>query len=491
MDYLDPVKKRSHAIRLYIGYGLFTIVIAIVTVILVLIGNGWYVDRNTGDLIQNGQLIINSDPDGATIYLNGHQERPKTAGRLVVPSGAYAVTLKRDGYRDWQTNVTLDGGVIERLDYARLIPQNLSPAVIQTFASTPYALSQSNDRRYLTLQFTDKPLTFFIMDLTQPDATPKEITLTAAQFSDQKQIGTLSIGEWADDNKHFVAKNVVDNVVKDYFVVNRAAPEETVNITKELRLAAGTELSLRDLAYDQYYVYDPALKTLDTINLDGKAAVNKPKNVLAYRTFGSDMVLYVTTDGASSTSKVQARLASGDKTYLMRELAVSSTYLLALAKQGSSPVVAVGAPSENKVTVLRNPVGYLQNHTDQTVPMATTVLQVTAPSDVSFSTDGTAVMARGGQNVATHNFDEDRSAKFVLTVPVSAEKLYWVDGKHLKIASGGFAYIVDYNGDNLQKLNPTLDSLSSYYDNNYQALFTFTSGANGRPFLVSRSALKP
>jgi len=486
MDYLDPVKKRKHAIRLYIGYALFAVTIAIATVILVYLGTGYFVDRKTGELIQNGQLFVNSDPDGATIYLNGHQERPKTAGRLVVPSGNYNVTLKRDGFRDWTATILLEGGRVQKLDYARLLPSVLAPAPVQTFATSPYAITESADRRYVSLQFTDKPLSIYMIDLTKPDSPPKEVIIPDDLLTNTK--GQLVISEWSDDNKHFLVKNVVDGTPIEYLMVNRETPAKTVNVSKQLGLSA-VELSLRDLAYDQYYVYDAALKTLGTVALDSKPLVPKLTGVVAYKTYDSDNILYVTADGASVKTKMQVRLSTGDKTYLMREVTQSPTYLLDMSKVGSSQVIAIGVPSENKITILRNPISYLHANPKQTLPLPITVLQVTAPTEVSFSTDGSVVMARGAQNFAAHNFEEDHTVRYELNKPITAYPLQWIDGKHLVAVSAGYSYMFDYDGANVQQLLPSIEGLGVLFDNSYQSVYGFTAGADGKPFNVNRASL--
>jgi hypothetical protein len=101
-----------------------------------------------------------------------------------------------------------------------------------------------------------------------------------------------------------------------------------------------------------------------------------------------------------------------------------------------------------------------------------------------------SVTARSGQNFATHNFDSDRTAKFSLQQPISAAiKVQWIDGKHMSAVSGGDAYMFDFNGENVQKLVPSIEGLGSYFDNSYRSVFTFTAGANGKPFNVNRSSL--
>lgn len=489
MDYLDPIKKHQHRIRLYIGYGLLTVAVAIATVILVYIGNGFYVDRSTGDLIQNGQFFVNSDPDGATIYLNGRQQRPKTPGRLVVPSGIYNVSIKRDGYRDWQaSNVLLEGGTVERLDYARLLPTTLTPTAVQTFANSPYAVSESTDRHYITLQFSDHPLSVFVMDLTKPESAPMEVILPKTLFSDPAKIGQLQLTEWADDNKHFIIKNMVDGVAQEFIIVNRENPDQSVNLTRELHLGV-TEVTLHDRAYDNYYVFDAAAKTLSTVDLSDKNLKVKINDVVYYKTYGSDYILYITAAAPADKGKMQARLDVDGKSYLMREVPESPAYLLAIAKLGNAPVLAIGVQNENKVTILRDPLTYLKANPRQLLPLPTTVLQVKSPTEVSFSTDVTTAMARGGQNFASHNFDLDKTSKFVLPAPTSNTPIQWVDGKHMTAVSGGAVQMFDFSGENLQKMVPSLENLGVFFDNSYQSTYTFTADQNGKVFNVNRTLL--
>lgn len=488
MDYLDPKKKRNHRIRLYIGYALLTIAIAMATVILLYVGRGFYVDTNTGDLIQNGQLVINSDPDGSSILLNGRLQRAKTAGNLVVPSGNYTVQIRRNGYRDWSADVILDGGRIQTLDYARLIPMTMTPVDVQTFATPPTTVTESVDRHYLSLQFAEKPLSIFVVDLTHPDITPLEIALPKTVLSDPEKVGALSVTEWSSDAKHMLVQNLVAGVKQDFLLVNRETPDQVTNLTT--LLAAGTvTFTMRDRQYNQYYVYDAAAKTVSTANLENKVIISKLTDVIAYKTYGNDSVLYVTSRNADK-GKVQVRLSSGDKTYLMREVTESPTYLLDISKLNDAVVLAIGAPAENKVTILRNPLSYLRANPEQTIPLATTVLQVMAPSEVSFSTDTTAVFARGKQNFAAHNFEEDKTTIYTLPDTISAHPLQWADGKHLTTISGGNVFILDYDGANLQQLVPGIDAFGTYFDSSYDSMYSFTLGTNGKLFNVTRTSLK-
>ena len=488
MDYLDPNKKKAHQTRLFIGYALMAIAIAFATVILVYMGSGYYVDRQTGDLIQNGQIYVNSDPEGAQIYLNDKQQKSKTDNKLVVPSGSYKVGMKKEGYRDWEQTLQLEGGKVQKLDYARLIPTTLKPAVVQTFASTPTHVSQSPDRKYLSLVFAERPNVIMFYDLTQPEKAPTEILIAPTLLSTPTQIGTFIVAEWTEDTKTILVHNKVGENILDYLLVNRTDASATKNLTTHFGLKSAS-FSLRDRSANNLFVFDKTARTFATATVSDKQITQHLTGVLQYTPIDGDKILYVLEPDAGK-DKVQVRITDGyEKTYLIRELTISTQpYLLAGAKLGSNVVVALGTTADNKVSVFRNPAGYLKANPSKNFPLATTVFQLTAPTEVSFSTDASVVMARGGQKIASHYFEEDRSARFELPMPLGALPLRWTDGKHLQAVSGGSAYIVDFDGANLQKLVETNEALNAYFDAKYENLYTFSIAA--KPFNISRTQIK-
>ncbi len=488
MDYLDPTKKKAHRNRLFVGYGLIAIAIAFATVILVYVGSGFYVDSQTGTLIQNGQIFLNSNPEGASVYLNNKLQKTKTTGKLVIPSGSYDVSMKKDGYRDWSLQVQLEGGKVQSLDYALLIPANIKSSIVQTYSKSPTDVSQSSDRRFFSLVFADKPNTVLFYDLTKPEIAPKEVNIDKSLFTDPNKIGSLVISEWSNDTKKVLIQNKIGADVQDYLVISRVDGDKSYNLTKTF-LIKDAVYSLKEGLPDEYFVYNKTSKNLSNINLSDKTLVSRLDNVLQYKTFNNDTIAYITDQGASS-GKVQARITDGlSKTFLLRELPISTTkYLLDVAKIGTTSAVVLGTPSENKVTVLRNPVGYLKSNPEKTIPLATTIFLLDNPTEVSFSTDASVVMARSGQKIATHYFEEDRTSRYELPIKLGASKLRWSDGKHLQTVSEGSAYIFDYEGSNLQKLVETSELFNVYFDSNYRSLYSFDSKA--KLFNMSRSIIK-
>src|SRR5436305_13910231 len=117
MDYLDPRKRRAHNTRLIVGYVLVSIVIGLATYVLNQAANGYGINVKTGQIIQNALLFADSKPGGAEIYLDNQDKNTTTSARLILPTGNYLLTLKKEGYRDWSRQFTLNEQSVARYVY--------------------------------------------------------------------------------------------------------------------------------------------------------------------------------------------------------------------------------------------------------------------------------------------------------------------------------------------------------------------------------------
>ncbi|HMT18741.1 MAG TPA: PEGA domain-containing protein, partial [Candidatus Saccharibacteria bacterium] len=131
MDYLDPTKKKRKKNQLLIMYILLGIAIGIATLVVVYNVNGYSIDRETGEVVQNGLLYLDAKPGSAEVFLNGEKQRGKTDARLVVAEGTYDVEMRRDGYLPWKRNLVLEGGSLRRLTYARLVPETIESEAVR------------------------------------------------------------------------------------------------------------------------------------------------------------------------------------------------------------------------------------------------------------------------------------------------------------------------------------------------------------------------
>jgi hypothetical protein len=485
MDYLDrPKQQRQHAL-LYIGYVLVAIAITIATLILVYQAYGFGIGKN-GAVIQNDLIFFSSHPNPADIYVDGQRRAEQTNSRLVLPAGIYDIKLTRDGYRDWQRTIELQGGNVEHFDYPFLFPTNLVTQKTQGYTAEPALLTQSPDRRWLLVQagaFAD----FNLVDLKDP-VKPVITTLTVPENILAKATASQSwqLVEWSDDNRHVLLRHTYDNTY-EYILVDRSEPVQSLNLTSKLELHQAV-VSLRDKNYDEYYVYDAASGELRTAELGTATAEPLLQNVLAYKPYGSNTMVYVTDDEADD-GKVLVKMKTGNNPAItIRSLAVGKGYLLDLAEYDGKSYLVAGTTSGDKVYIYKDPAGQVSRHPGLS-PSPVQVLHVNQPNYLSFSNSAQFVVVENGQHFGVYDIENEVGYNYAARLPLDAPQTHasWMDGNRLVFVSGGKLSVIDYDNTNQQQLMPAGSNLPVAFAPNYKYVFAIAPVSGG--FDLNRTAL--
>ncbi len=95
--------------------------------LLTLYARGYRFDTKTFKFTPNGILVIKSEPSGAQIFINGELKTASDASISLSP-GTYDVTLKKEGFINWNKRLTIEKEVVTQADVSlfRIIP-SLSP----------------------------------------------------------------------------------------------------------------------------------------------------------------------------------------------------------------------------------------------------------------------------------------------------------------------------------------------------------------------------
>lgn len=493
MDFLDPKKQRQHMIQLLVGYVLIGVAIVIATVILLYQAYGFGLDKD-GEVIQNGLVYVSSRPRGTAIYLNGLLKNDRTNAKLQLPAGDYTIELRRSGYRNWQRDVQLAGGVIEHFDYPLLFPTTMTAAKIKDYAAAPGLLTQSPDHRWLLLQQPGSVSAFEVYDLNASSAelATKQTVLTmpdALVTSPASENQNFKLVEWSTDNRHILLEHTYADG-NEYLIVDRSDPTSSINLTQTLRLTAGQTVTLRDKKYDQYYIFDAAAKQLQTASLNaGTTQTPLLSGVLAYKSYSDDTIVYATAEGAAA-GKVMTMLHDGDITYKIREQSAAGPYLLDVAKYDGDWFVVSGSGADNKVYVYKNPQSVLKaGKVSVLVPVS--ILKVTAPTYVAFSSSTQYIVAEGGTNFASYDAETNRSYAYTTTAALDTPATHatWMDNSRLIYVSGGKLVVFDYDNKNLQTLIAADPAYLPYFDRDYETVYTMTAGQSAENAVLSATSL--
>ncbi len=479
MDFLDPRSKRRHAIRLMIGYGLVSIMIFTASTILVFKSYGFDVDRKTGAVIQNGLVFVDSAPDKATIMINGKEYRDQTNTRIALPEGRYDLTIKKDGYRDWNRSFMLQGGSIQRFTYPLLIKGNLEQQEIANFsASKPTLTTQSPDRRWVLFGSTTGLTNFTEYDLRTVNVTterPAERSLTfpADLYTPTDAQQSLELVEWSTDNDHVLVKHSYAGAV-EFVILSREKPETSFNITKLLG-ESPKAVVLRDKKFDQWYIHrtDGTLLTANS----KKELATVASGVGVFKSHDSSTLLY-SLMGVDSDLETTVMIRQGSKTYQVRKIAKGAVQL-DIARYEDAWYTVIASDADKKTYIYKDPVDFFGRVTN-TKPTPAAILKSAggAFSTVGFSQNTRFIVAQSGQHFETYDAEEKETYRYNVAQPLDEGfKTIWMDGHRLIGQSLGNMLVFDFDGSNAQTYIGVLPGSRQFFDRDYTVLYSLNNSA--------------
>jgi hypothetical protein len=497
MDFLNPKRERRNRIMLLLGYALIAMAIGIATLVLLYQSYGYGIDKK-GKVTQNGLVFVSSQPRNSSIYLNGVRYSANTNTRMNLAAGSYNMQISADGYRGWQRPIVIAGGDVQHYDYPFLFPKDLATTTLLNLATDPSFTTQSPDKRWLLLDEADNVGKFMEYDLkTSGKPVQSELSLPAGSYTPADGAQTWSVVEWASDNRHVVLLHSFSDGTKsahEYILFDRDTPVDSINLTSTLKLSESQAVSLFDKKVNQFYVYDSADQTLKDISASDAAVISQLDNVLAYKTYGNDRLLYVTdksVTGKAATNQISAVLQIGSKITTLRNLSAGATnYVLDLAQYSGDWYVAVGADNDSSVYLYKNPQSQTAEDANR-LPLPWRRLLVPHPTYVSFSSNTQFVVAESGQQFAVYDAENVAMYRYTATQPLDQPQTHaaWMDGNRLMYISGGKLTVFDYDYRNQQVLQAISPAYVPSFAPDYSYSYAVGTGSGGSKSALTSTAL--
>lgn len=482
MEFLDPEAERRHRILLLIGYCLISIAIVFAGLILLYWSYGYSL-TNKGEVQQNGIVFVSSQPDGATVSLDGQPNPDKTNARLSLAAGNYAMRVSLTGYRDWQHTLKVQGGDVQRYMYVKLFPAKLATTALRNFESSPLLSTQSLDRRWILVKAADTAGGFVLFDTKRPEKPViTDLTLPADVFTTGDSHTWTAI-DWASDNQHVLLDHSYTTSTAnahEYILFDRAAPSQSQNLTRVLGLSAEEELTIRDKKYDQYYDYNKQTHILRAIDIAGKPLAAPFNYVLSYKTYGSDNVVYVTDvaeNGQQLSGKVNVVLVQDSRRLVLRQLPVSTAgYVTEMMQYDNVWFIAFGAKDGKGIYLYRNPLD--QGVSGSTFPDVWRYLRLDNPASLSVSPNAQFILIQSGQSMLVYDAYRAEVKRFTLagTIDAPQTKVRWMDGYRLVYVSNGKVRVVEYDNQNDTVLQAALPAFFPYFSSNYNYAYSLAAG---------------
>lgn len=472
MDFLDPKAKKRHVTRLIIGYGLMAVLIGMASFLLIFRAYGFNLDRD-GEVIQNGLVFVESLPDDATVKFNNKEENEKTNNRFSLPAGQYDMQINKDGYRDWRSDFSLNGGEVERFTYPLLIPSKLSSQEVKIFPTAPAFTTESPDRRWLIMNQANSLTNFLEYDLNSLTVNkPKErqFNLPAGLFTEAAGARSLELVEWSNDNEHILVKHNFTGG-NEFVVIDRKKPETSININKLLGQNP-SKVILRDKKFDSWYLYNAEGGLLQAANAE-KVATPLLNGVTFFKTHDDDTILYSQLQPDGKTQRVS--LLQGNDSYVVKDV-VSAAVFLEIARYDGDWYTVIGADAEQKTYIFRNPVDILKKR-NGVKPIPVSILKTTGPmSQVSFSQNTRFIVTQSGQHFEIYDAEYDQLHRYDLPNKIDeGSKVVWMDGHRLLARSQNKIVIFDFDGSNIQELVGSLPAAPVSFDRDFSVLYSLNN----------------
>lgn len=458
-------KKRKKALTLrFTAYAVTLTLTAITTVVLLFVALGYRFNSADGDVVRSGLLLVDSKPEAAEIYINNELKDNAAPGRFILKGGSYDISLRRDGYRNWEKNIAVDASGVSEAKYPILIPEKLNAKSVGKSFAAPSFVSQSKNRKNLLTHVTNQ--TEF--KLTQLDKdTPK---VTALPLSDQfvreeGKAGAFKLIEWALDGRHVLLEQTLPSGTVQIMSFDIGKPESAINISKLYGVETPSDIHYVGGNTDAVYgIKDGLLKkqSLSTASIEILL-----QNVRTYQPYGDNIILY---ESIASDETISLGIMKNDTSKIIKKkIDPTIKHFLKYAEYDKEYYYVAAEENGPNVTLYRDPLD-----TPAGVKMKPFItLPFENTKQLTFSGSSQFIFAQNGNRALTYDLRELLSYKLELPFAVSpSEKLEWIDGFHLiAIAEDGSGHLLDYDGKNLQKLIGIKSGSRLYFAPDMRSLF--------------------
>lgn len=180
------MNKRALSIIL-VAAGIIT-----VTIVAILVAEGYRFDRRTGTLRGTGIISVSSIPSGAAIYLDGELTSASNNNINDLDPKTYVLKVSKDGFSSWQKQVTVEAGKVTLVEVTLFpIAPDLRPLTFTGVVNPQlspdgqkiaYAISDPPKAGLWVLDITNRPFTFS-RDPKQFAKDDASFTFSTATFS--------------------------------------------------------------------------------------------------------------------------------------------------------------------------------------------------------------------------------------------------------------------------------------------------------------------
>lgn len=485
--YHQPSKQKQLAQRVTV-YSIMSLAVIFLVAILVFFMLGYQFNGDDGRIEQGGLVQFDSRPTGAEVTIDGKSLGTRTASKTTMPAGRHAITMKRTNYLTWQKSIDVVPGSVLWLNYARLVPRDLTPTSVANLASvTSTAVSGSNKWMAVKADAADPDITLF--DLSQKDIKPVTITIPADRYTPgtDEHPGHFSLDTWDDSGRYLLVKHtyrVGDDEALEWLVVDMQQADATKNITSALGVNASKVMFSAGSNKRVYALIDG---TLRRINLDSETMSGPLVSQVETFSLYKKTVLYTTSlDPKTETRTVGYMTEDIDKPRTVRSFADDGKLLLRIASSDYFDVTYLTIAYGDTVEIMR---GDLPRSDSEAALTMTPLTKITVPGGVtnlSHRTAGRFIVAQSPTAFVVRDIELKKTTTTLLHgTATPTRELRWLDGYHPWSDQDGMMRMYEFDGANQHDIMPVAPGFDVTFSPNGTYIYGITTDAEGA-FHLSR-----
>jgi len=166
----------------------FAVIYLILAPALIFYAAGWRYNIRTKNVERAGAILVETEPRGATVVLNGVEQPKKTPMTIKnVLTDEYTVTIKKEGYHDWTTMAKVTSRETSKVTEVHLLEKETT--VIHSVVDGVIDVQQSPDQDLIAV-YSDTILSIFqisSLDIILQKKIQKQIT-EISWSADQKKL---------------------------------------------------------------------------------------------------------------------------------------------------------------------------------------------------------------------------------------------------------------------------------------------------------------
>jgi len=483
-----PPSKRKQLLQRIAVYSVMSVTIVGLVTVLVFLMLGYRFNRADGSIEQGGLLQFDTEPDGANVTIDGTSFGTRTPSKTTMTAGQHFITMERDGYKKWQKSIDLTAGSVLWLNYARLIPTELTPQATADFSTVTDALASPDDKWMAIKEDAATPL-IRVADLAREDAKISDIAIPESAYTKpgEGKSQQFKFSSWDPTGRYLLVQHIYDDAQTEWIVVDVEGSDPARNITTLLDVTAVSPVFSNRDSNILYAIVDGSLRRIDL----GATTLSGPlvENVSSFDLYDRATLTYVTNvDPKTKQRSVGYYDEGASKSRTVRTYSEDSGPLqFAIDKYFGDHYVAIIHGQTMEIFEGELP---RSDVTDPSSLKTVATLSLPAGADyLSIETNGRFIVAQKSASYTVYDLELKKmtTTKLKGSAAVSNE-LEWIDGYTVWSDQDNIARLYEFDGANQHDIMPVVSGMDVTLSPSDKYLYGISTSVDGK-FHLSRVQL--